>query len=38
MYHIVFMFCEWLLCIAGVVDTTRARIRNDYPSMHGRKY
>jgi hypothetical protein len=35
MYRLAFMFIEFVLYIAGIVDTTRRRLRNDYPAMHG---
>jgi hypothetical protein len=36
MYRLAFMFCEWVLWVVGAVDTTRRRLRQDYPSLHGK--
>lgn len=35
LYRLGFMLLEALLCSVRLVDTTRRRLRQDYPAMHG---
>ena len=34
-YRLAFMLLEALLASLRLVDTTRRRLRQDYPAMHG---
>lgn len=36
MYQLAFAFCEFVLWLFGVVDTTRRQLAQDYPAMHGK--
>lgn len=35
LYRLTMLVCEATLCAFKVVDTTRRKLRQDYPALHG---